>query len=249
MSLNQNRGVALVTGAASGIGRGIAERLANDGYRVIGVDRSENVKPVLEAVGGQGLVVDVSDKAALKALVEKVESDYGQLDALVNCAGAVIFGEDGPKNSQTIEPEEWELVLAVNLTAPFLLSRYCIPLLSKSDSGRIVNISSRAARTPIITSDPAYAASKTGLLGVTRHMAKEYADTGITINAVAPGFILTPSTSAMGEAHIARVAEGIPVGRIAEPSEVAGMVSYLCSEEAGYVTGAVLDINGGAFIG
>lgn len=238
--------VALVTGAASGIGLAIAKRLSQDGYFVVGVDRSTSIIDDMQQIGGRGVVVDMREQASLKTLIDSLN---GKLDVLVNCAGAVIFGETGPKNTASITEEDWALVISVNLTAPFLLSKYALPLLAKSEQARIVNISSRAARTPIITSDPAYSASKTGLLGVTRHLAKEYASQGITVNAIAPGFILTPATSGMGEAHIAKVAADIPVGRIADPSEVAGMASYLCSAEAGYVTGAVFDINGGAFIG
>lgn len=246
---SSNQRVALVTGAASGIGLAIAQRLSADGHFVIGVDRTETVVQSMTEISGEGRVADLLAKDVVRRVIDDVVASPGRLDVLVNCAGAIAADANGAKSSETISEDEWEAVLAINLTTPFLLSKYALPLLKESAWGRIVNISSRTGRMAVAGVDPAYTVTKTGLIGMTRQMALEFASTGLTVNAIAPGTIGTPGIRGLGGGYLERVAKEIPVGRIAEPAEVAGMASYLCSEEAGFVTGAVMDINGGLFMG
>lgn len=242
---------ALVTGAASGIGRAIAQRLARDGYQVLMADRAESVHQAAASLAGEGtvaatgLVADVGSAAGIDAL----RSQLGErrVDVLVNNAG-ISRGRAGFDVTATT-PDEWERVIAVNLTAPFLLSQIVVPGMRQRGWGRIVNIASRAGRTGVLTGGLPYAASKAGLIGMTRALALQCAAQGITANSIAPGWVETPLTGRTPPAAAAKALQAIPLGRVAQPGEIAGIVAFLCSADAAYITGAVIDANGGSFMG
>ena len=241
---------ALVTGAASGIGLAIARRLARDGYQVLMADRADSVHQAASlaaegAVAATGLIADVGSAAGIDAL----RSQLGErrVDVLVNNAG-ISRGRAGFDVTATM-PEEWERVIAVNLTAPFLLSQIVVPGMRQRGWGRIVNIASRAGRTGVLTGGLPYAASKAGLIGMTRALALQCAAQGITANSIAPGWVETPLTGRTPPAAAAKALQAIPLGRVAQPDEIAGIVAFLCSADAAYITGAVIDANGGSFMG
>ncbi len=241
--------VAIVTGAARGLGLAIATKFRTDGLTVVGVDRSRRTYDSMDQIDAIGIVADLSDDAAITALPQQVEDAVGGTDIVVNCAGLAAQAVGGEAGSEAMSLDVWNQVVAVNLTAPFRLSVAMLPLLRRSSRARIVNISSRAGRTAIRAGDPAYAASKTGLIGLTRHMAAELAGEGIAVNAVAPGFLATDGADRLDAALYQRIVSEIPVGTIGTPQQVAELVAFLSAEHAGYITGAVFDINGGAFIG
>ena len=241
---------ALVTGAVSGIGLAIARRLARDGYQVLMADRADSVHQAASlaaegAVAATGLIADVGSAAGIDAL----RSQLGErrVDVLVNNAG-ISRGRAGFDVTATM-PEEWERVIAVNLTAPFLLSQIVVPGMRQRGWGRIVNIASRAGRTGVLTGGLPYAASKAGLIGMTRALALQCAAQGITANSIAPGWVETPLTGRTPPAAAAKALQAIPLGRVAQPDEIAGIVAFLCSADAAYITGAVIDANGGSFMG
>ena len=242
---------ALVTGAASGIGWAISQRLARDGYQVLMADRAESVQQAAAslaaegAAAAEGLVADVSSAAGIDALRSKL--GRRRVDVLVNNAG-ISRGRAGFDVTATT-PEEWERVIAVNLTAPFLLSQVVVPGMRERGWGRIVNIASRAGRTGVLTGGLPYAASKAGLIGMTRALALQCAAQGITANSIAPGWVETPLTGRTPPVAAAKALQAIPLGRVAQPDEIAGIVAFLCSADAAYITGAVIDANGGSFMG
>lgn len=242
---------ALVTGAASGIGWAISQRLARDGYQVLMADRAESVQQAAASLAAEGaaaaesLVADVSSAAGIDAL--RSQLGRRRVDVLVNNAG-ISRGRAGFDVTATT-PEEWERVIAVNLTAPFLLSQVVVPGMRERGWGRIVNIASRAGRTGVLTGGLPYAASKAGLIGMTRALALQCAAQGITANSIAPGWVETPLTGRTPPAAAAKALQAIPLGRVAQPDEIAGIVAFLCSADAAYITGAVIDANGGSFMG
>ena len=242
--------VAAVTGAASGIGRGIAARLAGAGYRVIAIDRSAAVHEVAQSLGihVEPVVLDVTDEEAIRALVADIDARHGGIDILVNNAGIhpKISGER--RSFMDMSTAQWSEVIAVNLTSVFVFSREVAPGMKRRKWGRIVNISSRAGRMLIATAGIHYSASKAGIIGMTRVMAGELAAFGITANCIAPGRIETPLTAQGSDAQRAMLVGQIPVGRIGTPDEVGHAVQFLVAEDSGYITGAVLDVNGGTFM-
>lgn len=232
---------ALVTGASGGLGSAIARSLVGQGARVA---LSGTRLPPLEALAAElpGAVVlpcDLSDAAAVDALVPSAVDALGSLDVLVNNAGVTR-----DNLALRMKDEEWDTVLRVNLEAAFRLARAALRPMMKARFGRIVSITSVVG----VTGNPGqanYAASKAGLIGMSKALAAEVASRGVTVNCVAPGFIASPMTAALTEAQQAGLLARIPAGRLGEGADVAAAVVYLAAREAGYVTGATLHVNGG----
>lgn len=237
--------VAIVTGASRGIGRSIAAVLAKAGARVALVardgDRLRQVADEIAADGGEALVqpADVKDAASSRSIVAAVLAKWGRLDILVNNAGVGAFGA-----IDTVTEECWDDVLDTNLKSMFLLCKAAAPAMQERGWGRIVNISSVAAQTGGVKGAVSYAASKGGALAFTKSLARDLAPHGITANSITPGQIETDMGHVAPE-RLAQVLSMIPLGRIGVPEDIAYPTLFLCSEEAGYITGATLDVNGG----
>jgi 3-oxoacyl-[acyl-carrier protein] reductase len=219
---------AVVTGAAGTMGRAVAAALAADGLQVIGVD----VKP-----HEGGIVCDISDPQA----VAKAVRGIGRVDVLVNNAGILSNNK-----SEATTPEEWRRVLAANLDGAFYLSRAVIPGMKQRRWGRIVNTCSLAAKTGGLTAGTAYATSKGALTSLTFSLARELAPFGVTVNGISPAYVKTPMvTEQLTEAQRQALVAQIPVGRFCEPEEFAHVVRFLVSPLAGFITGEIVDLNGG----
>jgi len=236
--------VALVTGASRGIGRAIAQLLAERGFRVVGTATSEaGAAGIGEALaahpGCRGIVLDVTDGDAVGTAIDAVVRDLGALHVLVNNAGITR-----DQLSMRMKDEDWDLVVATNLSAVFRASRAALRPMMKQRYGRIVNITSvvGASGNP---GQANYAAAKAGVAGMTRALAREVGSRGITVNCVAPGFIETDMTRALGETQAAALLSQIPLGRLGQPVEIAHAVAFLASAEASYITGTEMHVNGG----
>lgn len=247
--------VAVVTGAAGGIGAAVARRLAAGGHDLVLVDRDRAVHDVAAKLAGDGrsaaaFVADLGDPEEVARAAKDVEVRYGRCDVLVNNAGIHPKHSDGSHyRIAQIDLTQWERVMAVNLTAPYLLSAWALGLMTSNGWGRIVNVSSRAGRIYSDVAGAHYSASKAGLIGFTRVLAGEGGPFGVTANCVAPGRVRTPLSDQGGVSlglHD-RFASAVPVGRIGTATELAAAVAFLVSDDAGFVTGAVLDVNGGQF--
>jgi 3-oxoacyl-[acyl-carrier protein] reductase len=248
--MNGEQRVAIVTGAAVGIGFGVAKRLGELGHHVVLVDRADTVEGAARSLRDAGLatsssLTDVGDEAAIRSLVAETAARFGRIDILVNNAGIApkVNGERTPLLQTSTA--DWNRVLQVNLTSAFLLTRECAPHMIARKWGRIVNMSSRAGRTLVETASVHYAATKAGLIGFTRVAAGEFGKLGVTVNCIAPGRIDTPMTRESTPERRKVLEAQIVVGRIGTPDEIATAVAYLVSEDAWYVTGTVLDVNGG----
>ena len=240
--------VVLVTGAGRGIGVRVAHRFARDGGRLVVVDflteRAEAVARDIAAAGGTAMAVacDVSSAAAVEAMAAAAMARFGRIDVLVNCAG----GYRPPQMAHETLEETWDLVIDSNLKGTFLCCKAVLPHMMAQGSGRIVNFASNAARSVATGLGPEYTAAKAGVLGLTRHIAKQYAPHGILVNAIAPG-----------PTNVERLREGntqeyldhhagmIPLGRLAEADEHAEVVFFIASDGASFMTGATIDNNGG----
>ena len=238
--------VAIVTGAGRGIGHAIAVRLASEGARVAVVSRTElNANRTAEEINAQfaGLAkpyaVDVADQAAVKKLAEQILTDFSRVDILVNNAGLTRDGL-----SMRMSEEDWDVVVDTNLKGAFNFIQAVERPMIKQRSGRIINIASVAGIMGN-AGQANYAASKAGLIGLTKVIARELASRGITSNAVAPGFITTDMTEVLPETLKTGVVGQIPLGRFGEPADIAGAVAFLASAEAAYITGQVLTVDGG----
>lgn len=243
--------VALVTGAGSGIGRAIAIRLAADGLAVGIVDLDENspstVAADIQAVGGRALSVggtDVSDRAQVDAAVQTVRQILGPVHVLVNNAGLSGF-----KPFLKITDDAWNQIMAVNVNGPFYCTQAVLPDMIEAGWGRIVNISSSSAQGGQQYMAH-YVTSKAGLIGMTKSLALEFGANGITVNTIPPGFIDTPMLRASAAkgllgASVEDIAERTPVRRAGLPEDIAATCAFLVSDEAGYITGQVIGVNGG----
>ena len=239
---------ALVTGASRGIGRAIAETLADAGAKVIGTATSAaGAEAISGWLGekpspGRGAVLDVSDASSVEALLEGLDAAGEMPTILVNNAGITRDGL-----LMRMKPEDWDAVLLTDLTSVFRLSRGCLKHMMKQRQGRIVSITSvvgamgNAGQTN-------YAAAKAGVIGFTKSLAKEIASRNVTVNAVAPGFIDTDMTRALDEEQRAALQEGIPLGRLGQPGDIAAAVLYLVSPAGAYLTGQTLHVNGGMYM-
>jgi 3-oxoacyl-[acyl-carrier protein] reductase len=232
---------ALVTGASGGLGSAIARTLASQGARV--ALSGTRVAPLdalaAELPGSVVLPCDLADPQAVDALVPAAVAALGSLDILVNNAGVTR-----DNLALRMKDEEWDTVLTVNLEAAFRLCRAALRPMMKARFGRIVSVTSVVG----VTGNPGqanYAASKAGLIGLSKALAQEVASRGITVNCVAPGFIASPMTAALSPEQTAALTARIPAGRLGEGADVAAAIAYLASREAGYVTGATLHVNGG----
>ncbi len=238
--------VALVTGGSRGIGRVIAERLARDGARVVVTSRSEEsasaVAAELPGAGHLGAACDVADRSAVDALVKRIEGELGSLDILVNNAGIT-------KDNILVRlsDEDWDAVLDTNLKGSFQVIRAAARGMMKRRSGRIINITSVVGLTGN-RGQVNYAASKAGLVGLTKSVAKELASRNVLCNAVAPGFIETDMTSELTDAAREALLKEIALGRLGSAEDVAGVVAFLAGPDAAYMTGQVLVVDGGMVI-
>ena len=241
--------IALVTGASQGIGRACALELARAGATVALAARNEaklaEVAAEIAAFGGQSaaFALDVASEESIKAGAKAVLERFGKVEILVNNAGITRDGL-----MMRMKRNDWDDVINTNLTGAFLLTQALISPMMKNRWGRIINISSVVGRTGQ-AGQANYAASKAGLIGLTRSMAREFASRGITVNAVAPGFIETSMTSVLDEKVRTAMLAGIPAGRPGTDLEIAQPVVFLASDAAAYITGNVLDVNGGMFMG
>jgi 3-oxoacyl-[acyl-carrier protein] reductase len=246
--------VVVVTGAGRGIGLSIARRFLLEGAKVIlGDTQSDALDEAIHSLGAlgataQAVLCDVSRTDDVERMIATTEKHFGRVSILVNNAGI------SPKHSglkapvETMDEAEWRKVLDVNLTGAFLCSRACLPHMKANGWGRIVNIASQAGRTRTDIAGAHYAASKAGMMGLARTLAVEVGKDGITCNSIAPGRIETPMAAEAGAAVNAAYLTRIPVGRLGTPDDVAAAVAFLASDEAGFISGVTLDVNGGAFM-
>ncbi len=248
-ALDLHNQIALVTGASRGIGRAIAQHLAELGAKVIGTATTEAgaaaITEYLQAIGagsGKGVALNVNDAAACTALIDAIQKEAGAVTILVNNAGIT---QD--QLAMRMKDEEWDAVISTNLTAVARLSRAVLRGMMKAKHGRIINITSVVGSSGN-AGQMNYAAAKAGVAGMSRALAREIGSRNITVNCIAPGFIDTDMTNALNEQQIAGLMQQIPLGRFGLPEDIAAAVGFLASSQAGYITGTTLHVNGGMYM-
>lgn len=237
--------VAIVTGAASGIGKSCALSFAEKGAKVVVVDLNkrgaEETNLEIQTKGGKAIFIkaDISKKEDVESIVNITENNFGGIDILVNCAGICQI-----RNIEDITEQEWDKVMSVNLKGTFLMCQSILKGMKKYKGGKIVNMASLAGEVGGIMVGVNYAASKAGIICLTKSLAKYAAPYNINVNSVSPGFINTEMTKDFGYNP-----DTIPLGRVGTPGEVSDVILFLCSEAARYITGANIDVNGGIYMG
>lgn len=237
----------IVTGGARGIGFAIAERLGSFGANVVIADiNEEGAKQASQELRGNsyGIKVDISKIAEIDSMFEFAASKYGTVDILVNNAGILHTSK-----IENVTEEEWDQVMAINLKGSFFSCKAALRYMVPQKYGRIINISSLAGRNGGLETGCAYSASKAGIIGMSRNIARKVASLGITVNVVAPGTTESEISKQFSDEAMQNILHNIPVGRLGKPFEIAEAVAFLSSEESAFITGAVLDINGGMFMG
>jgi len=248
--------IALITGAARGIGAAIAEALAKEEADIIvndiNIDGVGEVKKEIESLGREFMVIksDVSDSKQVNEMVDKIIDVFGQIDILVNNAGGSL---GTPYLLEDVTEEEWDKVIDVNLKGAFLCSKIVAEFMKKQRSGKIVNLSSKAGKYGGDIAGPQYVSAKAGISGLTRQLAKELGPYGINVNAIAPGLVLTERVKKMWETRKTKkereeMLRAIALRRASTVEEQANVVVFLCSDEASYITGTTIDVNGGWYM-
>lgn len=247
--MSDNR-LVLVTGASRGIGRAIAEKLGNDGFTVVGTATSESGAVKIneyfsqQCIQGEGMVVNVSLAESIDALIKSIKEKYGKTpEILVNNAGITR-----DNLLMRMKDDEWNSIIETNLTSIFRLAKACLRGMMKAKFGKIINVGSVVGTTGN-AGQTNYSASKAGLIGFSKSLAKEVGSRGITVNVVSPGFIDTDMTKALDEGQKDSLSATIPLNRLGKPEEIAAAVGFLASDDANYITGETLHVNGGMYMG
>jgi 3-oxoacyl-[acyl-carrier protein] reductase len=243
--MNLSGKIALVTGASRGIGKAIAEKLVACGATVIGTATTEKgADAISQYLGshGKGFVLNVTDETSIESVIAAIKTEFGDIDILVNNAGITR-----DNLLMRMKEDEWQDILDTNLTSVFRLSKALLRTMMKKRYGRIVTIGS-VVGTMGNAGQANYAAAKAGLIGFSKSLAREVASRGITVNVVAPGFIATDMTEALTDEQKALTLAQVPAGRLGEPTEIANAVAFFASDEASYITGETLHVNGGMYM-
>ncbi len=240
--------VALVSGASRGIGKAIADMLGAQGATVVGTATTESGASAISqrfdesGTKGQGMRLDVGDEASVEAVIKEISEIYGAITILVNNAGITR-----DNLLMRMKADDWAAVLDTNLTSVYRLSKACLRAMMKAKTGRIINIASVVGASGN-AGQTNYAAAKAGMFGFTKSLAQEVGSRGITVNAVAPGFIDTDMTRELPDAQREVLLGNIPLGRLGRPEEIASVVAFLASDAADYITGETLHVNGGMYM-
>ena len=243
--MNFDGKIALVTGASRGIGKAIAEKLVAQGTTVIGTATSDNGAEAISAylgANGKGMTLNVTDADSVESVLKNIRAEFGEIDILVNNAGVTR-----DNLLMRMKDDEWQDIMDTNLTSVFRLSKAVLRAMMKKRSGRIITIGS-VVGTMGNAGQANYAAAKAGLIGFSKSLAREVASRGITVNVVAPGFIETDMTKALNEEQRAGILSEVPAGCLGTPADIANAVTFLASDEAGYITGETLHVNGGMYM-
>lgn len=240
--------ICLVTGATRGIGKAIAAQLGAQGATVVGTATSERgaaaISEALQEAGikGEGVVLNVADGDSVEAVLKHVTDTYGAINVLVNNAGITR-----DNLMMRMKEEEWDDIMSTNLKSVYRLSKGVLRGMMKARTGRIINITSVVGVSGN-AGQANYAAAKAGVIGFSKSLAQEIASRGITVNAIAPGFINTDMTKALNEEQVSKMTANIPAARLGEPEDIAASVVFLASDESSYITGSTLHVNGGMYM-
>ena len=238
--------IILITGANRGIGHNILKRIATCGYTVIGTSRSKNgadmITDAIKDSNGKGVVMDVTNQDSINTSINKIKEDYGVIYGLVNNAGIT-----NDNLLMRMSDEQWNSVIETNLTSLYRVTKSVVKDMMKVRTGRIVNIGSIVGLMGN-AGQSNYSATKSGLLGFTKSLARELSSRNINVNAVSPGFIDTDMTKALSDDQIESLTKNIPLGRIASPDEVSSVVAFLLSDDSSYITGENINVNGGLYM-